>query len=61
MRAVEVVRGGRVLPTPSVLAFGMDEDPLSDRELGALRGVREAGSALAVGTPEPAAPVRKLR
>lgn len=47
-RAFEVVRGGRFLPTPSVLAFGMDGDPLSDRELGALRWARDAGYAIAV-------------
>lgn len=57
-RAFEVVRGGRFLPTPSVLAFGMDEDPLSDRELGALRWVRDAGYAIVVFTHEPAEPLR---
>ena len=60
-RAFEVVRGGRFLPTPSVLAFGMDEDPLSDRELGALRWVRDAGYAIAVFTHEPAEPLRAQR
>lgn len=57
-RAFEVVRGGRFLPTPSVLAFGMDEDQLSDRELGALRWVRDAGYAIAVFAHEPAEPLR---
>ena len=57
-RAFEVVRGGRFLPTPSVLAFGMDEDLLSDRELGALRWVRDAGYAIAVFAHEPAEPLR---
>lgn len=57
-RAFEVVRGGRFLPTPSVLAFGMDEDPLSDRELGALRWVRDAGYAIVVFTHEPVEPLR---
>lgn len=47
-RAFEVVRGGRFLPTPSVLAFGVDEDPLSEYELGALRWVRDAGYTIAV-------------
>lgn len=51
-RAFEVVRGGRFLPTPSVLAFGVDEDQLSERELGALRWVRDAGYAIAVFTHE---------
>ncbi len=57
-RAFEVVRGGRFLPTPAVLAVGMDEYPLSDRELGALRWVRDAGYAIAVFTHEPAEPLR---
>lgn len=57
-RAFEVVRGGRFLPTPSVLAFGMDVDPLSDRELSALRWARDAGYAIAVFTHEPVEPVR---
>ncbi len=57
-RAFEVVHGGRFLPTPSVLAFGMDEDLLSDRELGALRWVRDAGYAIAVFAHEPAEPLR---
>lgn len=57
-RAFEVVRGGRFLPTPSVLAFGVDEDPLSDCELGALRWVRDAGYAIAVFAHEPAEPLR---
>ena len=57
-RAFEVVCGGRILPTPSVLAFGMDEDLLSDRELGALRWVRDAGYAIAVFAHDPVEPFR---
>ncbi len=57
-RSFEVVRGGRFLPTPSVLAFGMDEDPLSERELCALRWARDAGYAIAVFAGRPAAPLR---
>ena len=57
-QAFEVMRGGRFLPTPSVLAFGVDEDPLSERELGALRWARDAGYAIAVFTHELAEPVR---
>lgn len=57
-RTFEVVRGGRFLPTPSVLAFGVDEDPLSERELGALRWARDAGYAIAVFTHELSEPVR---
>lgn len=56
-RAFEVVRGGRFLPTPSVLAFGVDEDPLSECELGALRWARDAGYAIAVFTHELAEPL----
>lgn len=57
-RVFEVVRGGRFLPTPSVLAFGVDEDPLSNRELRALRWARDAGYLIAVFACEPAAPLR---
>ncbi len=57
-RPFEVVLGGRFLPMPSVLAFGMDEGPLSDRELGALRWARDAGYDIAVFTCETAAPLR---
>lgn len=56
-RAFEVVRGGRFLPTPSVLAFGVDEDQLSECELGALRWARDAGYAIAVFTHELAEPL----
>lgn len=57
-RAFEVVCGGRFLPMPSVLAFGMDEGPLSDRELGALRWARDAGYVIAVFAGESVASLR---
>lgn len=57
-RAFEVVHGGRFLPTPSVLAFGMDEDSLLERELSALRWVRDSGYAIVVFACESASLLR---
>lgn len=47
-RAFEVVRGGRFMPVPSVVAFGVESDALSERELAALRWVADAGYEIAV-------------